>query len=78
MTSFTHDEINLMAIYDTGSRVGLISELTEMRKYLDTSEVELRELTDNVIARLEDMSDDEYFSLDLISDVDFAEDDYGG
>ena len=78
MITFTHDEINLMALYDIGTREGLISELCEMRKYLDNNEVELRELTDGVIAKLEAMTDAEFSALDLISDIDFSEDDNGG
>ena len=72
MITFTHDEINLMAIYDAGTREGLIAELFEMRKYLDSEEVELRELTDGVIAKLEAMTDVEFNALDLISDIDFS------
>ena len=29
--NFTNDELNLMCIYDTGSRAGLIEALTDMR-----------------------------------------------
>ena len=39
-TNFTFDEMNLMYIYNTGSRRGLISELREMRGYLETDETE--------------------------------------
>ena len=56
MMSFTHDEINLMTIYNTGSRVGLVEELTAMRGYLEADETELRELTDSVIAKLKRMT----------------------
>ena len=35
MMNFTNDEMNLMCIYQTGDRQGLISALTEMRGYLD-------------------------------------------
>ena len=31
---FINDEINLMCIYNTGTREGLIAELTQMRGYL--------------------------------------------
>ena len=40
---FTNDEMNLMCIYDTGSRTGLINALSEMRKELSTDEIELRD-----------------------------------
>ena len=38
MMNFTNDEMNLMCIYQTGDRQGLISALTEMRGYLDEDE----------------------------------------
>ena len=60
MMNFTHDEINLMAIYSTGSRAGLIEELTAMRGYLEADEVELRELTDSVVAKLGKLTDAEF------------------
>ena len=68
MMSFTHDEINLMAIYNTGSRAGLIEELTAMRGYLEEDEVELREMTDSAIAKLKRMTDAEFNMLDLFPD----------
>ena len=70
MMSFIHDEINLMAIYNTGNRAGLIEELTAMRGYLEADETELRELTDSVIAKLGKLSDAEFDMLDLIPDFD--------
>ena len=45
MNNFTFEEMNLMCIYNTGSRTGLIEALTEMRGYLTPEETELRELT---------------------------------
>ena len=68
--NFTHDEINLMAIYNTGSRAGLIEKLTAMRGYLEEDETELRELTDSVLAKLNRMTDAEFDTLDLIPDFD--------
>lgn len=75
MMSFTHDEINLMTIYNTGRRAGLIEELTTMRGYLEADETELRELTDSVIAKLGKLSDAEFDALDLIPDFDEIIDD---
>ena len=74
MMDFTHDEINLMAIYNTGSRAGLIEELTAMRGYLEADETELRELTDSVITKLGKLSDAEFDALDLVPDFDEMED----
>ena len=75
MINLTHDEMNLMTIYNTGSRVGLVEELTAMRGYLEADETELRELTDSVIAKLKRMTNAEFDALDLIPDFDEIIDD---
>ena len=74
MMNFTHDEINLMAIYSTGTREGLIEELTAMRKYLESDETELMELTDSALSKLNALTDTEFDTLDLIPDFDETED----
>ncbi len=66
--NFTHDEINLMAIYNPGTREGLIAELTAMRKYLEPDEAELLRLTNSVLAKLSRMTDTVFATLDLIPD----------
>ena len=71
---FTHDEINLMAIYNTGTRNRLIDELTAMRKYLEPDETELLELTDSALDKLNLMTDAEFENLELIPDFDETED----
>lgn len=68
MMDFTNDEMNLMCIYDTGNRTGLINALSEMRKELDTDEAALRELTDSVLNKLSTMSDEDYAKLELYPD----------
>ncbi|TQI67309.1 transposon-transfer assisting family protein [Clostridium sp. KNHs216] len=65
---FTNDEINLMCIYNTGTRDGLIAELTQMRGYLGAEETELLVLTDSALGKLRGMSDAEYAALDLFPD----------
>ena len=72
--NFTNDEMNLMCIYDTGSRTGLINALSEMRKELSTDEVELRELTDSTLKKLAAMSDEDYANMELYPDFDDEED----
>ena len=57
--SFTNDEMNLMCIYNTGTREGTLDALTAMREYLTPEETELR-----------DMSDTEFAALDLYPDFD--------
>ena len=68
--TFTNDELNLMCIYDTGSRTGLLEALATMKEVLELEEVELREMTDSVIDKLSAMSDAEYAELELFPDFD--------
>ena len=49
MNNFTFEETNLLCIYNTGSRTGLIDALTEMRGELSPAEAELRKLTDSAL-----------------------------
>lgn len=70
MMDFTNDEMNLMCIYDTGDRMGLIKALSEMRKELSKEEIELREMTDSVLKKLSAMSDADYEKLELYPDFD--------
>lgn len=68
--NFLSDEMNLMCIYDTGSRTGLMNALSEMRKELDADEVALRELTDSVLNKLSAMTEEDYEKLELYPDFD--------
>ena len=68
--TFTNDELNLMCIYDTGTRTGLLDALTTMKEVLEPEETELREMTDTVIAKLSAMSNAEYAELELFPDFD--------
>ena len=70
MGTFTFEETNLLCIYNTGSRAGLIEALTEMRGELSPEEVELRELTDSALMKLRAMSDAEFAELELYPDFD--------
>ena len=70
MGNFIFEEINLMCIYNTGSRTGLIEALNEMRGYLEPDETELRELTDSALGKLQAMSDAEFAELELFPDFD--------
>ena len=70
MGNFTFEEMNLMCIYNTGSRTGLIDALTEMRGELSPEEAELRELTDSALMKLRAMTDDEFAQLELYPDFD--------
>ena len=70
MGNFTFEEMNLMCIYNTGSRTGLIDSLREMRGELSPEEAELRELTDSALGKLQAMSDAEFAELELHPDFD--------
>ena len=43
--NFTNDEMNLMCIYNTGSRESLMRELREMRGYIGADQPELLAMT---------------------------------
>lgn len=68
--NFTNDEMNLMCIYNTGTREGTLNALTAMREYLTAEETELRDMTDSVVEKLGKMSDAEFAALDLYPDFD--------
>ena len=68
MGNFTFEEMNLMCIYNTGSRTGLIDSLREMRGARAPEETELRELTDSALGKLQAMSDAEFAELELYPD----------
>ena len=66
--NFSYEEINLMALYNTGSRERLIEVLTEMKTYLTLSEAELRDLNDGTLDKLAGMTDAEFDALELYPD----------
>mgnify|MGYP004482738823 FL=1 len=63
---FTFEEQELMAIYNLGTRLGLIQALNEMRTYLDEDEQELRTLTDSAVYKLSRITDDMFEAMDLL------------
>ena len=68
--NFTNDELNLMCIYDTGTRTGLIEALSTMREQLEEDETELMQMTDSELKKLNAMSDADYEALELFPDFD--------
>ena len=66
--NFTFEEMNLMCIYNTGSRTGLMESLTEMRGHLEQDETELMQLTDSTLDKLHTMTNAEFDNLELYSD----------
>lgn len=73
MEKFSIEEINLMCIYDTGTRAGLIEELKGIMPELTIEDEELAELIQMTIKKLAEISDQEYRNLILIPD--FKEED---
>lgn len=67
--NITYEQQQLMSIYNTGTRLGLIQALNEMRTYLDDDEQELKDLTENTIKKLQRMTDAEFKKLDLFPDL---------
>ena len=71
MDNFTFEETNLMCIYNTGTRQGLLDALADMRQHLDSdTETELLALTDSVMEKLRVMSDAAFAELELYPDFD--------
>ena len=68
MNTFTFEEPNLLCIYNTGSRSGLIEALTDMQQELAPDEHQLRSLTESVLNKLRNMTDDQFEQLELYPD----------
>ena len=49
--NFNHEELMLMMLYNTGTRMGLVHELRLMQCYLMPDETALRELSEGVIEK---------------------------
>ena len=54
--NFTNDEMNLMCIYNTGSRESLMWELREMRGYIGADQPELLAMTDSALTEIHPLS----------------------
>lgn len=70
MMDFTNDEMNLMCIYNTGSRSGLMEALESMKQYLEQDETDLLELTESVLSKLGRISNADFEKLELVPDFD--------
>ena len=73
MDRFSIEELNLMCIYDTGTRSGLIAGLEKISLELAPEDEELSELIQSALKKLTAMSDQEYGELILVPD--YKEDD---
>ena len=63
--NFDHEELTLMMLYNTGTRLGLIHELRLMQCYLMPDETALRELSEQVIEKLIRLPDAEFAELEF-------------
>ncbi len=61
-------EYQLMALYNEGSRAGLISNLIEARRYLSSDEKDEIAVTESCIKKLRAMTDAEFDELALTPD----------
>ena len=68
--NFNGEELTLMMLYNSGSRLGLMQELRLMQCYLLPDETALRELSEGVIKKLKLMTDAEFAELELYPDFD--------
>ena len=63
--NFNGEELTLMMLYNSGSRLGLMQELRLMQCYLLPVETALRELSEGVIKKLKLMTDAEFAELEF-------------
>ena len=63
--NFNGEELMLMMLYNSGSRLGLMQELLLMQCYLLPDETALRELSEGVIKKLKLMTDAEFAELEF-------------
>ena len=69
--NFDHEELMLMMLYNTGTRLGLVHELRLMQCYLMPDETALRELSEGVIEKLKLLTDAEFGELEFPPDLYF-------
>ena len=65
LVNFNGEELMLMMLYNSGSRLGLMQELRLMQCYLMPDETALRELSEQVIEMLKLMTDAEFAELEF-------------
>ena len=66
--NFNHEELMLMMLYNSGTRLGLIHELRLIQCYLMPDETALRELSEGVIEKLKLLTDVEFAELEFPTD----------
>ena len=63
MNNFTVEEINLMCVFNTDSRMKLMEDIGRVLPHLKESEME--ELAGNVLTKLQNMTDEEFAEVVL-------------
>lgn len=71
MTNLTHDEMNLLCIYQKNTRIETMDSITVMQQYLEKDETELAEMSDSLLSKLEQMSDEEFDELEKFPDFNY-------
>ena len=71
MTNLTHDEMNLLCIYQKNTRIGTMDAITVMKQYLEQDETELAEMSDSLLIKLENMTDEEFDELEKFPDFNY-------
>lgn len=71
MTNLTHDETNLLCIYQKNTRIGTMDAITVMKQYLEQDETELAEMSDSLLTKLENMTDEEFDELEKFPDFNY-------
>ena len=66
--NFNHEELMLMMLYNTGTRLGPVQELRLMQCYLMPDETALRELSENVIDKLKLLTDEQFAEIEFPMD----------
>ena len=66
--NFDHEELMLMMLYNTGSRLGLMQELRLMQCHLMPDETALRELSEPVIEKLKLLTDAQFAEVEFPMD----------
>ena len=64
--NFDHEELMLMMLYNTGTRLGLMQELRLMQCYLMPDEIALRELSESVVEKLKLMTDAQFAEVEFL------------
>lgn len=65
LVNFNGEELMLMMLYNSGSRLGLMQELRLMQCYLMPDETALRELSEQVIEKLKLLTNAEFAELEF-------------